>query len=187
VTHPNSTLDAIQDILKAARFASLKHVCQKRKGAAADPYINHLIEVAELVSLAIAAPDANLIAAALLHDTIEDTHTSKQDLIENFGSDIADLVGEVTDDKSLPKAERKRLQIEHAPTLSARAQTIKIADKISNLRGILFTPPEDWDLRRKQEYFAWAKRVVDACTAPNHYLKAEFARIFEQVQNLVQD
>jgi (p)ppGpp synthase/HD superfamily hydrolase len=177
----------MQGILKAARFASVKHVSQKRKGVAAEPYLNHLIEVAELVSMAIAEPDANVVAAAFLHDTIEDTRTSKEELIEAFGSDIAGLVSEVTDDKSLPKAERKRLQIEHAPALSARAQTIKIADKISNLRGILFTPPEDWDLRRKQEYFAWAKRVVDACTAPNGYLKAEFARTFEQVQKMVRD
>jgi len=177
----------MQAILKAARFASVKHVSQKRKGLAAEPYLNHLIEVAELVSLAIAEPDPNVIAAAFLHDTIEDTRTSKEELIEAFGSDIAALVCEVTDDKSLPKAERKRLQIEHAPTLSARAQTIKIADKISNLRGILFTPPEDWDLRRKQEYFAWAKRVVDGCTAPNAFLKAEFERTFEQVQKMVRE
>ena len=144
---PNAppTLEAIQSILKAARFASLKHVTQKRKGAAAEPYLNHLIEVAELVSTALTEPDTNLIAAALLHDTIEDTRTTKEELVQEFGADIASLVAEVTDDKSLPKAERKRLQIEHAPHLSARAQTIKIADKISNLRGILFTPPEDWD------------------------------------------
>ncbi len=190
MTHLNtsqSSLQAMREILKAARFASVKHVRQKRKGAAAEPYLNHLIEVADLVSMAIAAPDANVIAAAFLHDTVEDTETSHEELVEMFGADIAALVGEVTDDKSLPKAERKRLQIEHAPHLSARAQTIKIADKISNLRGILFTPPEDWDLHRKQDYFAWAKRVVDACTAPNPFLKAEFARTFAQVQELVED
>ncbi len=177
----------MRGILKAARFASVKHVSQKRKGIAAEPYLNHLIEVAELVSMAITEPDSNVIAAAFLHDTIEDTKTSREELTEAFGADIAGLVGEVTDDKSLPKAERKRLQIDHAPGLSARAQTIKIADKISNLRGILFTPPEDWDLRRKQEYFAWARRVVDACAAPNPFLKTEFARTFEQVQKMVKD
>jgi (p)ppGpp synthase/HD superfamily hydrolase len=177
----------MQCILKAATFASVKHVSQKRKGIAAEPYLNHLIEVAELVSMALTEPDANVIAAAFLHDTIEDTRTTLQELIDVFGADIAVLVSEVTDDKSLSKAERKRLQIEQAPALSARAQTIKIADKISNLRGILFTPPEGWDLRRKQEYFAWARRVVDACTAPNHFLKAEFDRTFEQVQKSVRD
>jgi (p)ppGpp synthase/HD superfamily hydrolase len=177
-------LDAARDVLKAARFASVKHVSQKRKGIAAQPYLNHLIEVAELVSQAIAEPDTNLISAALLHDTVEDTRTTKEELVDEFGPDIAGLVAEVTDDKSLPKAERKRLQIEHAPHLSARAQTIKIADKISNLRAILSTPPEDWDLRRKREYFDWAKRVVDACTAPNPVLKEEFARVWERVGEL---
>ena len=177
----------MRSILKAARFASVKHVSQKRKGAAGEPYFNHLIEVAELVSIAIAEPDPNVIAAALLHDTIEDTRTTREELLETFGADIADLVAEVTDDKSLPKAERKRLQIEHAPAISARAQTIKIADKISNLRSIAVTPPEGWDLRRKQEYMAWAKRVVDACTAPNPFLKTEFERTFEEVQRSVCD
>jgi (p)ppGpp synthase/HD superfamily hydrolase len=187
VTHSNSadpTLDAIHGILKAARFASLKHVSQKRKGAAAEPYLNHLIEVAELVSNAINEPDTNLIAAALLHDTVEDTETTREELVHEFGTDVAGLVTEVTDDKSLPQAERKRLQIEHAPHLSARAQRIKIADKISNLRGVLLTPPEDWDLRRKREYFAWGKQVVDACPAPNSYLKAEFERTYRRIEEL---
>jgi (p)ppGpp synthase/HD superfamily hydrolase len=184
-TELDPTLVAIQGILKAARFASVKHVSQRRKGVAAQPYLNHLVEVAELVSLAIAEPDPNLIAAALLHDTIEDTGTSQEELLREFGPDIAGLVAEVTDDKALPKAERKRLQIEHAPHLSARAQTIKIADKISNLRAILSTPPEDWDLRRKRDYFAWARQVVDACPAPNPFLKREFADAVQKVDALV--
>ncbi len=188
-TNPSSSatppaLQAVQMVLKAARFASLKHVSQKRKGVNQEPYLNHLIEVAELVSGAITESDTNVIAAALLHDTIEDTRTTKEELVAEFGLDVASLVAEVTDDKSLPKAERKRLQTEHAPHISARAQTIKIADKISNLRALLSTPPEDWDLKRKQEYFAWAAGVVDACTAPNPFLKEEFARALQQVDRL---
>jgi (p)ppGpp synthase/HD superfamily hydrolase len=179
-----SELSAVQNILKAARFASIKHVRQKRKGEAGEPYLNHLIEVAELVSRAISAPDTNLIAAALLHDTVEDTRTTTDELVQEFGPDVAGLVAEMTDDKSLPNAERKRLQTEHAPHLSSRAQTIKIADKISNLRGILFTPPADWDLQKKREYFAWAARVVDGCTAPNPFLKEEFARTMKNVDRL---
>jgi (p)ppGpp synthase/HD superfamily hydrolase len=183
-TNASPTLEPIQSILRAARFASLKHVSQKRKGAAGEPYLNHLIEVAELVSTALTEADTNLIVAALLHDTIEDTRTTKEELVQEFGADVASLVAEVTDDKSLPKAERKRLQIEHAPHLSPRAQIIKIADKISNLRSILFTPPEDWDLRRRREYFAWAERVVAGCTAPNELLKAEFQRIVRQADGV---
>jgi len=177
-------LGAIQAVLKAAHFASIKHVGQKRKGVAGEPYLNHLIEVAELVSRAITEPDTNLIAAALLHDTVEDTRTSHEELLREFGPDIAGLVAEVTDDKSLPKHERKRLQVEHAPHISARAQAVKIADKISNLRALLLTPPVDWDLRRKREYFAWAKSVVDACTAPNPVLKEEFAKTLQNVEAL---
>jgi guanosine-3',5'-bis(diphosphate) 3'-pyrophosphohydrolase len=183
VTHPNnaqSTLDAIQVVLKAAHFAAVKHASQKRKGAAAEPYINHLIEVAELVSNAITDPDTNLVVAALLHDTIEDTKTTKEELVQAFGFDIADLVLEVTDDKSLPDAERKRRQVEHAPKLSVRAQVIKIADKISNLRGILYSPPANWNWQRKREYFDWGKQVVDALTAPNPMLRREFDSVYQK-------
>src|ERR1039457_6492112 len=133
-----------QAVLKAAHFAAEKHSGQRRKGAAAEPYVNHLLEVAELVSSALAEPDTNLVIAALLHDTVEDTVVTKEVLVETFGSDVADLVMEVTDDKSLPKAERKRLQIAHAWQISVRAQVIKLADKISNRRGILASPLADW-------------------------------------------
>jgi guanosine-3',5'-bis(diphosphate) 3'-pyrophosphohydrolase len=168
----------IQAILSAARYAAEKHKDQKRKGTASEPYINYLLEVAQLVSTALSQPDANLIVAALLHDTVEDADVTSTELIKQFGQDVADLVAEVTDDKSLPKAERKRLQIEHAPKLSVRAQVIKLADKVSNLRSILTSPPANWDYKRKREYFDWAKRVVDGLTAPNPILKGEFESTF---------
>jgi guanosine-3',5'-bis(diphosphate) 3'-pyrophosphohydrolase len=175
---------AVNDVLKAALFAAQKHAGQRRKGAAAEPYINHLLEVAELVSSALAEPDINLVIAALLHDTVEDTGVTKEVLVETFGSDVADLVMEVTDDKSLPKAERKRLQIVHASQISVRAQVIKLADKISNLRGILASPPADWSVERKREYFEWAKRVVDGLSAPNQMLKAEFECLYRHAGSL---
>ena len=178
-------METVQLVLDAALFAAEKHANQKRKGAAGEPYINHLLEVAQLVSMAITEPDTNLLMAALLHDVIEDTATTRVELIERLGQDVTALVLEVTDDKSLPKAERKRLQIEHAPKLSVRAQTIKLADKISNLRSILSSPPADWDYDRKRQYFEWGKRVVDALSQPNQVLKAEFERthrLFEEVQ-----
>ena len=173
----------IEAVLSAAHFAAERHAGQKRKGAAAEPYVNHLIEVAHLVSRATTEPDVNVVIAAFLHDAIEDVGVTAAELKERFGADVAALVLEVTDDKSLPKAERKRLQIEHGPKLSARAQTIKLADKISNLRSMLSSPPADWDSQRRREYFAWAKAVVDALTAPNVALKAEFeitVRRFEE-------
>jgi (p)ppGpp synthase/HD superfamily hydrolase len=175
---------AVQDVLKAAHFAAESHSGQRRKGAAAEPYINHLLEVAELVSSALSEPDTNLVIAALLHDTIEDAGVTKEELIQTFGADVAELVVEVTDDKALPKAERKRLQIVNAPKKSVRAQVIKLADKISNVRAILSSPPADWSVQRKREYFEWAKQVVDGLTAPNQKLKAEFERLYGQARSL---
>ena len=181
---PTNTAAAIHTVLQAAHFAAIKHAGQKRKGAAAEPYVNHVLEVAGLVAGAIAQPDVNLIAAALLHDTIEDTNTTREELTAAFGSDVTELVLEVTDDKTLPDAERKRRQVEHAPHLSVRAQTIKIADKISNLRGILESPPADWDRSRKEVYFLWGKQVVDGMTAPNPALRHQFDAVFERFQEL---
>jgi (p)ppGpp synthase/HD superfamily hydrolase len=168
----------LQAILSAAHYAADKHADQKRKGKAGEPYVNHLLEVAQLISKAIQNPDTNLIIAALLHDVVEDAGVTKDELAHRFGADVANLVAEVTDDKSLPKAERKRLQVENAPKKSIRAQAIKLADKISNLRAILSNPPVDWDFQRRKEYFEWAKRVVDGLAAPNPILKAEFDKTF---------
>jgi (p)ppGpp synthase/HD superfamily hydrolase len=168
----------VQRILAAAKFAAEKHAAQKRKGAAAEPYVNHLIEVAQLTSNSSDQLDANLVMAAFLHDTIEDTGTSAEELEQVFGSDVAALVVELTDDKSLPKAVRKELQVQEAPHKSVRAQVLKLADKISNLRSVLTSPPADWNTQRKREYFDWCRRVVDALSAPNPILKAEFDRIY---------
>ena len=171
---------AVHEVLRAADFAARKHAGQRRKGGAAEPYINHLLEVAELVASVLSEPDPNLVMAALLHDSIEDVGVNREELAEAFGADVADLVVELTDDKSLPKAERKRLQIVNAPKKSVRAQVIKLADKISNLRALLVSPPADWTTERKREYFEWAKRVVDGLPAPNPTLKSEFDRLYGQ-------
>lgn len=180
VTAPE--LKSLQAVLRAASLAAEKHASQRRKGVAAEPYVNHLLEVAYLVSTALTEPDTNLINAALLHDVIEDTGVAKGELIEKFGADVADLVAEVTDDKSLPKAERKRLQIVNAPHKSVRAQVIKLADKISNLRAILNSPPANWSFERRKEYFLWAKQVVDGLRTPNPVLRAEFDETYRRFE-----
>jgi (p)ppGpp synthase/HD superfamily hydrolase len=169
-------MNDVQQVLTAAQYAAERHASHTRKGG--EPYVNHLIEVAHLVSTVLVEPDANLVAAALLHDSIEDVGVTAEELTERFGQDVAGLVLEVTDDKALPKEERKRLQIVHAPALSARAQTIKLADKISNFRSILTSPPRGWDYQRKKQYFEWGKKVVDALSAPNPALKAEFEKTY---------
>ena len=171
-------MEPVQQVLDAAHFAAEKHANQKRKGG--EPFINHLIEVAHLVSTALSEPDANLVVAAFLHDTIEDAGVTAAELTERFGQDVTSLVLEVTDDKSLAPEVRKRLQIEHAPKLSVRAQVIKLADKISNLRSILSSPPPDWDYERKKQYFEWGRRVADGLSAPNPILKAEFEKTYQR-------
>ncbi len=183
MTQP-ADLEALHNVMRAACFAAVNHSNQRRKGAASEPYINHLLEVAELVSGALSEPDTNVVMGALLHDVIEDTGVTQVDLAERFGQDVADLVAEVTDDKSLPKQDRKRLQIANASRKSARAQAIKLADKISNLRGILNSPPADWSFERKRDYFAWAKQVVDGFTAANPILRAEFDRTHQKFADI---
>src|ERR1017187_8946931 len=121
----------MRDVLLISRawyFAAQRHTTQKRKGKAQEPYVNHLAEVAELVATATEGQDVNLVAAATLHDTVEDTATLPAEFVSVFNQDIADLVAEVTDDKKLPKAERKKLQVEHAATRSKRAKILKLAD-----------------------------------------------------------
>jgi guanosine-3',5'-bis(diphosphate) 3'-pyrophosphohydrolase len=174
----------VQRILAAARFAADRHRAQKRKGKTGEPYVNHLLEVAELIASGSDGTDTNLIAAALLHDTVEDTATTSDEIRERFGEDVSRLVAEVTDDKSLPKATRKALQVSQASHKTGRAATIKLADKISNLRAILACPPTDWSVERQREYFHWAKQVVDGLPPSNAILKAEFDRTYARIDEL---
>ncbi len=167
----------VNDIEKLARaydFAAVRHAGQPRKGEAAEPYINHLTEVAKLVAEATDGADADLVVAAVLHDTVEDTPTTSEELSVLFGPRVARLVAEVTDDKTLPKAERKRMQIEHAGGASAGAKIIKIADKTSNLRALASSPPIGWPPERKAEYARWARAVVTRCRGANPSLEDQF-------------
>ena len=148
-------------LLKALDFAAHKHRDQRRKDAEASPYINHPIALASILCNEGHVTDIETICAALLHDTIEDTATTPEELSGAFGEAIRDIVLEVTDDKSLPKADRKRLQIKHAAQASPKAKLVKLADKIANIRDQVLSPPANWDLSRRQEYFEWAKQVVD--------------------------
>jgi len=161
-------------LLRALAFAAHKHRDQRRKDAEASPYINHPIALAEVLAEEGGVADIEVLAAALLHDTIEDTATTAEELRAAFGARIAGLVEEVSDDQSLEKAERKRLQIEHAAGLSAGAKLVKLADKICNLRDVAERPPAKWDLERRREYFDWAKRVVERLRGAHSRLEAAF-------------
>lgn len=162
-------------VTRAIDFAARAHVAQHRKGLAKEPYVNHLTEVAALLGEAIGSGDTELIAAAYLHDTLEDTATRYEDLVSEFGEGIARLVAEVTDDKSLPKAERKRLQVETMMKKTQRAQLLKIADKTSNLRSLVSGPPAGWSKARLLEYIDWAEAVVCQARGLNAMLDAAFA------------
>ncbi len=159
-------------LLDAAHFAAERHRDQRRKGSDAAPYINHPLKVASILARH-GVDDTELLAAALLHDTVEDTETSIEEIETRFGARVAGIVAEVTDDKSLPKAERKRLQVEHAPHKSDDARRLKIADKICNLRDIVASPP-DWPDERKRDYFDWAEQVVAGLRGIDPALDASF-------------
>jgi (p)ppGpp synthase/HD superfamily hydrolase len=176
--------ESVRRILAAAHFAAEKHAQQKRKGENGEPYFNHLLEVAELVAASSPHLDVELVMAAFLHDTVEDTGITLQELEQRFGKDVADLVAEVTDDKSLPKETRKQLQVEHTPEKSPRAQTLKLADKTSNLRAIIASPPVGWSRERKLQYFEWARQVVSGIASPNEFLKSEFDKAYGMVSKL---
>jgi GTP diphosphokinase / guanosine-3',5'-bis(diphosphate) 3'-diphosphatase len=163
-------------LLQAVSFAAHKHQYQRRKDKDASPFINHPIEVAETLSNVGNVSDLPMLLAAVLHDTVEDTDTSFADLEQAFGREVRQLVEEVTDDKSLPKDERKKLQIEHAQHLSLRAKQIKIADKICNIHDVSNNPPLNWPLERRQEYLRWAAKVVEGCRGSN----ANLERYFDQ-------
>jgi guanosine-3',5'-bis(diphosphate) 3'-pyrophosphohydrolase len=175
-----TTKDDLGLVLRAAQFAALKHKDQRRKDAKQTPYINHPISLAEVLHSDGAVRDPVVIASALLHDTIEDTQTSYDELRGQFGEDVADTVVELTDTKFLGKKTRKRLQVARARQASDRAKQVKLADKISNLRDMLASPPAGWSLERRQEYFDWAKSVVDRLRGVNPRLERVFDRLYRQ-------
>ena len=172
--------DPVALILRAAQFAAHKHRDQRRKGASASPYINHPIALADVLRNEGGVADPVVIAASLLHDTIEDTETSYEELRGQFGEKIADVVAEVTDTKWLDKKTRKRLQISKAASASTAAKLVKLDDKICNLRDIVTDPPRDWSLERRRDYFDWAKAVIDRIRGTNLRLERRFDQLYRR-------
>lgn len=172
-------------LLRATKFAADKHRNQKRKDDVT-PYINHPIEVTELLARIGKVTDVEILAAALLHDAIEDTATQPDEIKTAFGERVLSLVMECTDNKQLPKAERKRQQVESAPHKSDGAKQIKLADKISNLRDICHLPPSDWSLERKQAYVHWSLEVFAGLKGVNSDLDRMFEQTIEQSKQKLQ-
>jgi guanosine-3',5'-bis(diphosphate) 3'-pyrophosphohydrolase len=165
-------------VLKAAAFAAWKHRDQRRKDADASPYINHPLALAEVLSGEGKVSDPVVLAAALLHDTLEDTETTAEELSGAFGRRVAGIVEEVTDTKWLQKGTRKRLQISRAGRSSSAAKLVKLADKICNLRDLMASPPAGWSIERKREYFDWAKAVIDRVRGANARLEKRFDQLY---------
>ena len=168
-------------VIKATHFAAEKHHSQRRKNKDKDPYINHPIHVASLLSEAN-VNDHNTICAALLHDTVEDTDATYEEIVNEFGEKIADIVMEVTDDKSLPKVERKKLQIEHAKHASDEAKLVKICDKYSNLHAIKQDPPANWSPEICHGYAVWCYAVCKNLFGINPALDTLLKDLFKELQ-----
>jgi (p)ppGpp synthase/HD superfamily hydrolase len=172
-------------VLRAALAAAHWHAKQRRKGTAGEPYINHLLEVATLVDEATGGRDPELVAAALLHDAIEDQGISRATIAEQFGEKVAALVEEVSDDKSLPQDVRKRLQVEQAATKSPRAKILKLADKISNVTAIGADPPPDWSVERQRQYLQWGRDVVAGLRGASPLLERRFDAAAAKAEQLI--
>ena len=172
-------------LLKAIRFSADKHRDQRRKDRSKSPYINHPIEVVQLLWEVGGVRDMNVLLAAILHDTIEDTDALPEEISDRFGREVLSLVLEVTDDKNLPKVERKRLQIETALNKSYGAKLIKLADKACNVRNLISMPPEDWSLERRREYLLWTEKVVAGLRGTNAALEEYYDHEFVSGKSLL--
>ena len=172
-------------LLDALRFAAEKHRYQRRKDSKASAYINHPIQAAEILWRIGEVREMSTIIAALLHDTIEDTAATAEEIEQLFGKTVAAIVAEVTDDKQLPKAERKNLQILHAPHLSLAAKQLKLADKIANIYDLIHFPPQDWSVQRKQEYLAWTESVVNQLRGCNPKMEVYYDKTLCLAKNTV--
>ena len=170
---------------RATGFAAWKHKGQMRKGEGEIPYIHHPIEVTAILAEIGNIDDLDVLQAALLHDTIEDTETDRDELEIHFGARVCEIVVEVSDDRSLAKPARKARQIAHAPHLSVDAQALKLADKVANVYDVAFSKPVNWDTERQFEYFDWASRVVAGLRGCNAALEAEFDRQLAESRSVV--
>ncbi len=165
-------------VIRALVFAAHKHRDQRRKDPEASPYINHPIALADVLCNEGLVDDIETLCAAILHDTIEDTETTADELIQHFGEEISQIVLEVTDDRTLSSSEQKHQQIINAASISDKAKLVKLADKICNLRDIASSSPVGWSLQRRKEYFDWAKQVVEKLRGVHEGLERLFDIVY---------
>jgi (p)ppGpp synthase/HD superfamily hydrolase len=172
-------------LLRAINFAARKHKDQRRKDEEASPYINHPVSVALLLAEIGDVSDPEILAAAVLHDTLEDTKTTPEELEAQFGQRVRRIVEEVTDNKSLGKEVRKELQINHAQGLSPEAVLVKLGDKTANVTDITYSPPKTWSPKRKKDYLDWAESVVKRCPKINAAMEHNFHRVLTEARRVL--
>jgi len=172
-------------IFDALRFAALRHSRQRRKDVDGTPYINHPIAVVDTLWRVGAVRHVPTLVAGILHDTVEDTDTTPEELRHLFGEEVERIVLEVTDDRRLPRPERKRLQVEHASRKSPPAKCIKLADKICNIRDVTHTPPPGWSIERRREYLDWSERVVAGLRGVNPALEEFYDRLLREGRRIL--
>jgi guanosine-3',5'-bis(diphosphate) 3'-pyrophosphohydrolase len=172
-------------LLQAIDFAARKHKDQRRKDEGASPYINHPVAVALLLAEIGDVSDPEILAAAVLHDTLEDTETTAEELEAQFGQRVRRIVEEVTDNKALSKEVRKELQIDHARDLSPDAVLVKLGDKTANVTDITYSPPKTWPMKRKREYLDWAESVVKRCPKVNAAMEKNFYRVLTEARRVL--
>lgn len=173
---------SIAKIIQAASFATIRHRNQKRKNSIKSPYIEHPMQVAEILTQIGLVEDADVIIGALLHDTVEDTGTTIEEIAIRFGVRVASLVAELSDDKSLPKPVRKQLQIDNSKHKSLGAKQIGICDKICNIRDLAYSPPTDWSVERMREYIDWSDKVVEGYKGCNAALEGYYYQVVTQTR-----
>jgi len=175
----------LSQILEAVIFAAIKHQGQIRKDESGSPYVTHPLMVAQTLWNIGGVWDTRTLIAAILHDALEDTKTTPEEISERFGEAVLAIVLEVTDDKSLERIERKRLQVKHAPDLSQAAKIIKLGDKLVNCRDILYFPPKDWSLERRRDYIQWGADVVAKIRGVNPALETAFDAMLREAEELL--
>jgi guanosine-3',5'-bis(diphosphate) 3'-pyrophosphohydrolase len=175
----------VAGLLVVLRFVAQRHRADRRKGALDTPYVNHPIEVAETLVRVGGIDDPVTVHAALLHDVVEDTDATLDEIEAKFGCEVRSVVAEVSDDKSLPKQERKRLQVLHAPELSLRAKHVKLGDKICNVTDLAHDPPRGWDETRQREYLDWTEQVVAGCRDANPELEARYDEVLAYARSKI--
>lgn len=167
----------MKQLSKAIVFAAQCHSGQYRKDGKT-PYINHPLEVMNLVVTHVENPGTEMLIAAVLHDVVEDTNVTGSEIKHMFGAHVARLVAELTDDKTLTKEERKRVQLSEVHDLSDEGKLLRLCDKICNVYDILYAPPGDWDMKRRMDYLIWAKAVVDKIRGTHKVLEVRFDELF---------